>query len=386
MKNCEESNMRFHVPTRIVFGNGVMSFLQNIIENELGASSFFLVTDKGIVKSGIAERLVSQLSDVTVFDEVEQNPKNETIDRAGDIIRAAKPDCVIGLGGGSALDAAKAIALLAVNPGKIEDYEGKAKYTQPPLPVLAVPTTCGTGSEVTWVSVITHVERKFKMSIKGPEMFPAVAVVDPELLSTLPPNLVASTGLDALTHAVEALTVRPATFITDFIALEALRLILYSIEAAHTDIRGNALAREEIMKGSLVAGLAFGNSDVGGVHCLSESVGALLDTPHGIANSIFLPYVMEFNLPVSAKKYAKIAQIAGLQGENDTTSAMALIESIKNLACRLNIPTFRETGVKESQLMEIAMKSFRNNSNPSNPRDASAEDYLGILQKAYDKE
>jgi len=375
--------MRFHVPTRIVFGNGVMSHLKDIIKTEIGASSFFLVTDNGIVQSGIAERVAGQLSNVTVFDEVEQNPKNDTVDRAGEMVRTAQPDCVIGLGGGSALDAAKAIALLATNPGKIEDYEGKARYSQPPLPVLAVPTTCGTGSEVTWVSVITHTARKFKMSIKGPEMFPAVAVVDPDLLSTLPPQLVASTGLDALTHAVEAFTVKPATFLTDFIALEALRLILRSIEAAHRDIQGNTLAREEIMKGSLVAGLAFGNADVGGVHCLSESVGAILDTPHGIANSIFLPFVMEFNLPVSAEKYAEVAQIAGIQGENDTASAMALIEHIKDLARKLDIPTFRETGVQEDQLMEIAQKSFENNSNPSNPREALAEDYLNILKKAF---
>jgi len=375
--------MRFHVPTRIIFGNGVTSQLNRIIQNELGAASFFLVTDKGIINSGIAEPIIRQLSKVVVFDEIEQNPKNETVDRAGDLVRIANPDCVIGLGGGSALDAAKAIALLAKNPGIIEEYEGKAKYTQSPLPVLAVPTTCGTGSEVTWVSVITHSDRKFKMSIKGPEMFPAVAVVDPDLLSTLPPHLVASTGLDALTHAVEALTVRPATFLTNFIALEALRLILHSIEAAHSDIQGNTLAREEIMKGSLVAGLAFGNADVGGVHCLSESLGAILDTPHGIANSIFLPFVMEFNLPVSAGKYAEIAKIAGLRGENDLDSAVALIKHIKDLARKLNIPAFRETGVQESQLREIALKSFENNSNPSNPREATVRDYLDILHKAY---
>ena len=378
--------VRFHVPTRIVFGNGVMSHLRDIIKTEIGASSFFLVTDEGIVKSGIAERVIGQLSNVTVFDEVEQNPKNGTIDRVGEMVRAAQPDLIIGLGGGSALDAAKSIALLAKNPGKIEDYEGKARYTQSPLPVLAIPTTCGTGSEVTWVSVITHTTRQFKMSIKGPEMFPAVAVVDPDLLLTLPPGLVASTGLDALTHAVEAFTVKPATFLTDYIALEALRLILNSIEGAYQDIKGNSTAREEIMKGSLVAGLAFGNSDVGGVHCLSESVGAILDTPHGIANSIFLPFVMEFNLPVAAKKYAEIAQMAGLSEKDELSSAEALIRRIKGLARSLGIPTFRETGVQESQLMEIALKSFENNSNPSNPREASVEDYLDILQKAYAKE
>ncbi len=363
-----------------------MSHLRDIIKTEIGASSFFLVTDEGIVKSGIAERVIAQLSNVTVFDEVEQNPKNDTIDRAGEMVRLIQPDLIIGLGGGSALDAAKSIALLAKNPGKIEEYEGKSRYSQSPLPVLAVPTTCGTGSEVTWVSVITHTTRQFKMSIKGPEMFPAAAVVDPDLLLTLPPGLVASTGLDALTHAVEAFTVKPATFLTDYIALEALRLILNSIEGAYQDIKGNSTAREEIMKGSLVAGLAFGNSDVGGVHCLSESVGAILDTPHGIANSIFLPFVMEFNLPAAAKKYAEIAHIAGLQEKDELSSAEALIRRIKGLARSLGIPTFRETGVQESQLMEIALKSFENNSNPSNPRDASVEDYLDILQKAYAEE
>lgn len=378
--------VRFHVPTRIVFGSGVMSHLRDIIKTEIGASSFFLVTDEGIVKSGIAGRVIGQLSNVTVFDEVEQNPKNGTIDRVGEMVRAAQPDLIIGLGGGSALDAAKSIALLAKNPGKIEDYEGKARYTQSPLPVLAVPTTCGTGSEVTWVSVITHTMRQFKMSIKGPEMFPAVAVVDPDLLLTLPPGLVASTGLDALTHAVEAFTVKPATFLTDYIALEALRLILNSIEGAYQDIKGNSTAREEIMKGSLVAGLAFGNSDVGGVHCLSESVGAILDTPHGIANSIFLPFVMEFNLPAAAKKYAEIAKMAGLPEKDELSLAEALIRRIRDLVRGLGIPTFRETGVQESQLREMALKSFENNSNPSNPREAKVEDYLDILQKAYAEE
>ena len=378
--------VRYFVPTRIIFGSGIVSDLKDIIDKEIKASSFFLVTDKGLVEAGIADLVISQLSKVTVFDDVEPNPKNVTVDRAGEIVRAAQPDCVIGLGGGSALDAAKAIALLATNPGKIEDYEGRALYTQDPLPVLALPTTCGTGSEVTWVSVITHTVRQFKMSIKGPEMFPAVAVVDPDLLKTLPSHLVASTGLDALTHAVEAFTVKPATFITDYIALEALRLIFSSLEEAYFDIKGQHSAREGIMKGSLVAGLAFGNADVGGVHCLSESVGAVLDTPHGTANSIFLPFVMEFNLPEAYKKYAKIAEVAGLEKKDERAMAEALIQYIRDLVRKLGIPNFRETGVREDQLREIAQKSFENNSNPSNPREATAEDYLDILQKAYAEE
>ena len=208
--------MRFQVPTRIYFGSGMVSRAREIVEENFKGATLFLVTDRGIIDSGVAENVLSQFPGIQVFDEIEQNPKHNTVNKAGEIVRKLKPDVIIGLGGGSALDAAKSIALLATNTGAIEDFEGKGKYKTSPLPVIAVPTTCGTASEVTWVSVVTHTERMFKMSIKGPAMFPAVALVDPDLLITLPPPLIASTGMDALTHAVEAYTVKAATFLTDF--------------------------------------------------------------------------------------------------------------------------------------------------------------------------
>ncbi|MDH5743380.1 MAG: iron-containing alcohol dehydrogenase, partial [Candidatus Aminicenantes bacterium] len=311
------------------------------------------------------------------------NPKHKTMDRAGDLVRELKPDLVIGLGGGSSLDAAKAAALLATNPGPIEDYEGKGKYKTPPLPVLAIPTTCGTASEVTWVTVITHTERKFKMSIKGPLLFPVVALVDPDLLITLPPPLIAFTGLDALTHAIEAYTVKPATFITDIFSRASLKYIFQSLEDAYDDIKRNSKAREWIMLGSMLAGMAFGNSDVGAVHCISEAVGSLYDTPHGVANAIFLPSVMEFNLPVSARRYTEIARLAGIHEVDDYEAAQMLIQKIKNLSRKLKIPSVRDIGLEEVHFPEIAQKSFDNNSNPSNPREASAEDYLEILSRAF---
>lgn len=373
----------FYAPTRIIFGSGTMSRLKKVVEEDLKVSVPFLVTDQGIREAGIADRVLSLFPEMFVFDEVEQNPKHKTVNKAGDIVRKLKPDLLIGLGGGSALDAAKAIALLATNPGGIEDYEGKGKYKNPPLPVLAIPTTCGTASEVTWVSVVTHTERMFKMSIKGPHMFPAAALVDPDLLLTLPPPLIASTGLDAITHAIEAYTVKPATAITDIFALRSLKLVFDSIEDAFRDIKGNTEAREGIMLGSMIAGLAFGNSDVGAVHCIAEAVGSLYDTPHGVANSIFLPYVMEFNLPVSSRRYAEIAGLAGIDERNETRAAQGLIQKIKDLSSALNIPSFRDIGIQESQFPDIAQKSFQNNSNPSNPREAGVEDYLAILKKAY---
>ncbi len=373
----------FYAPTRIIFGSGTMSRLKEVVEEDLSVSVPFLVTDRGIREAGIADRVLSLFPEIHVFDEIEQNPKHNTVNRAGDIVRKLKPDLLIGLGGGSSLDASKAIALLATNPGGIEDYEGKSKYKNPPLPVLAIPTTCGTASEVTWVSVVTHTERMFKMSIKGPHMFPAAALVDPDLLLTLPPHLIASTGLDAITHAIEAYTVKPATAITDIFARRSLKLVFDSLEDAFRDIKGNTEAREGIMLGSMIAGLAFGNSDVGAVHCIAEAVGSLYDTPHGVANSIFLPSVMEFNLPVSIRRYAEIAGLAGIDEKDETRAAQELIQKIKGLSSALNIPSFRDIGIQESQFPEIAQKSFQNNSNPSNPREVNAEDYLAILEKAY---
>lgn len=375
--------MRFQVPTKIVFGPGTIAQLKEIVEADLQAVRPFLVTDKGIRESGIADKVLSPFPDIPVFDEIEQNPKHPTIDKAGERVRAHKPDLVIGLGGGSALDAAKAIALLGTNPGSIAEYEGRAKYKTPPLPVLAIPTTCGTASEVTWVAVITHTERKFKMSIKGPLMFPAAALVDPDLLATLPPQLVASTGMDALTHAIEAYTVKPATYITDIFARASLKYVFQSLEDAYENIRENSKAREKIMLGSMLAGFAFGNSDVGAVHCIAESVGSLLDMPHGVANAIFLPYVMEFNLPVAARRFAEISRLAGIHEVDDYEAAQMLIQKIKTLSRKLKIPSIKDIGLKEDHFVEIAQKSFANNSNPSNPRDASVDDYMQVLSRTF---
>jgi alcohol dehydrogenase len=374
--------MNFQLPTKIIFGSGVLSRLKEIIKEEFKAPRVFLVTDKGIMDSGIGNQVLSQLEGAQVFDEVESNPKSPTVDKAGELMRKDKPDLVIGLGGGSSMDAAKAIALLATNKGSIEDYEGKAKYKNPPLPVLAIPTTCGTGSEVTWVSVITHPERRFKMSIKGPEMFPAVALVDPDLLNSLPPPLIASTGMDALTHAIEAYTAKGATEFSDNFARQAGELIFNSLQDAFENIKDNKEAREKIMSGSTLAGVAFGSSDVGAVHCLAEACGGLYDLPHGELNSIFLPYVMEFNLPVAKTRYAEIAGLAGIQEKDENLASQELIQKIKSMSRAMNIPSFHDLGLEESEFSDIASGAFQNNSNPSNPREAKSEDYLTILNNA----
>lgn len=375
--------MRFHVPTRIVFEAGAISRLRDIVEADFHGKRVLLVTDRGIVRSGIAAKVLSQLPGTPVFEEVEQNPRHGTVNRGGAVARERGSELIVGLGGGSALDAAKGVALLATNPGSIEDFEGRSRYKAAPLPVIAIPTTCGTGSEVTWVAVITHTERKFKMSIKGPLMFPSIALIDPDLLSTLPRPLIAATGLDALTHAVEAFTAKPATFMTDVWARESFVLVLRFIQDAYRDIGGNREAREGMMMGSLLAGLAFGNSDVGAVHCIAESIGALYDIPHGVANAMFLPLVMEFNLPASSARYAELARLAAIEDQDQLLASRRLIQRIKELSREMGIPSFQKLGLKEHQFVEIAGKSFANNSSPSNPRDITADDYLSILKKAF---
>ncbi|MFC1724858.1 iron-containing alcohol dehydrogenase [candidate division KSB1 bacterium] len=377
--------MNFHMPTKILFGSGNVNRLKEIVSGEMNVSKTMIVTDKGITKSGILDKILSQVENAAVFDEIEANPKSGTVNKAGMLAREIKPELVIAVGGGSPLDAGKAVALLAANDGNIEDYEGKRIYKDPPLPVLAVPTTCGTGSEVTWVSVITDTKRNFKMSIKGPEMFPEIALVDPDLLISLPQHLIASTGLDALTHAVEAYTVKPATRFTSPLALKACELIFSYIERAYNNIKEDIEARKNIMLASTIAGIAFGNSDVGAVHCISESVGALFDLPHGVTNSVFLPYVMKFNMSECSDKYEDIASVAGINEKNAETAARKLIEKIMLLSRDLKIPTFKELGIGKEHFQKIAEFSFQNNSNPSNPREAAVKDYLIILKDAVNQ-
>jgi len=220
------------------------------------------------------------------------------------------------------------------------------------------------------------------MSIKGPRMYPAVALVDPDVLVTLPADLVASTGLDAITHALEAYTSKPATYLTDLFAREALGLLFRYLRRAHAGIGTDQEAREGMMLGSLLAGLAFGNSDVGAVHCLAEALGSLYDTPHGLANALFLPWVMEFNLEVAQSRYAELGRLIGVDGSSEEEQARTLIEIIRRLSRELGLPTLRSLGIKADDLPLLDRKSAENNSNPSNPRPATTEDYLALLVRA----
>jgi alcohol dehydrogenase len=266
--------------------------------------------------------------------------------------------------------------MLIPNGGSVADYEGRNRYREDPLPFLAVPTTCGTGSEVTWVSVITVEQRQAKISVKGESMFPAWAIVDPDLIATLPPTLVAYTGVDALTHALEAYTCRAANPISDALAATAAGLLLRFLPRAVDDIAGDAEAREAVMRAATLAGMAFGNADVAAVHCLSETLGGRWDVPHGLANAVLLAPVLRYNLPSCEAKLAALAAVLPQDGGDGAPAVLAAVES---LVRELGIPAFSSLGIPREDYPWIADRATKNGSNASNPRPMGPGNYLEIM-------
>ncbi|HEX3556989.1 MAG TPA: iron-containing alcohol dehydrogenase [Thermoanaerobaculia bacterium] len=369
----------FRVPTRVVMAPGCLFRLPEVIAG-FAPKRVLMVTDPGIEGTGWPERIWKALAEREIeaitFDDVEPNPRCSTVDRLASWGREEGVSLVLGIGGGSVLDAAKAAAMLIPNSGSAVQYEGRNRYEHEPLPFLAVPTTCGTGSEVTWVSVLTDEERQAKISVKGETMYPAWALVDCELLRTLPGHLVAWTGADALTHAVEAFTCRLANPISDALASTAVSLLLRYLRRAAADVAGDAEAREAVMRASTLAGLAFGNADVAAVHCLSETLGGRWDVPHGLANAVLLAPVTRFNLPASARK---LAHLESALPPGSRSGAEGVLQAIEELVRDLGIPAFRELGISSEDYPWIAGRAVQNGSNPSNAREMGVEEYLEVL-------
>ncbi len=371
----------FRMPTRVHIGPGCLSRLPEVTRN-LEMESLLLVVDPGLGAThwlGEARRLLQESGIKTrVFDEVEANPRTATVTEAADVIRRHGLHGVVALGGGSVLDAAKAAAMLATNDGRIEQYEGKNRYVKPPLPLVAIPTTCGTGSEVTWVSVLTHEPTRAKISVKGDSMFPDQALVDADLLATLPAGLVAATGFDALTHALEATTCKAANPVSDALAEKAIALLWRYLPRAAADIGGDAEAREAVMRASTLAGLAFGNADVAAVHCLSESLGGIYDVPHGLTNAILLVPVLRFERPYVDERLAALDAI--LFPALGAGSARHFLEELAAMRHELAIPAFSSLEIPCNGYAQVAEAAVRNGSNGSNPRPMGAASYLEILE------
>lgn len=380
-------NYFFHA-TKVVSGCSTITKVGEEIKL-LGAKKVLIVTDKFMATSPIIKKIKDGLEETgiayCVYDDVKPNPKDVDCLVGAEYAKKEGIEALIALGGGSSMDQAKAIGALVTNGGKCQDWDG-VPLKKAMLPTICIPTTAGTGSEATFVAVITDTKRKFKMSIFDPlKLVPKVAIIDPEVTISLPPFLTASTGIDALTHAIEAYTCKVSQPITDALALYAIDIILKNIVKAVTN--GNDIkAREQMMIGSCMAGIAFINSNVGAVHAISETIGGRYDTPHGVGNSIFLPYVMKYNVPANVEKFATVAKYLGVDptGKSAEELAYAGVEKVKELNEAVKIPKLSELEyIKEENFEEIARISAENLLSNDNAREIDAEAYLEILRAAY---
>ncbi len=372
----------FRVPTHVQCASGVLSRIDNVVERH-NACHILLIIDAGLAATPWPGRVHDILKaagySITISEDVEPNPRYSTVDRIAERSRAAEVELIVGLGGGSVLDAGKAVAMLLKNSGSCLDYEGRNRFRHGSAPFVAIPTTCGTGSEVTWVSVISHSEERRKLSVKGEAMFPTDALIDPDVLVTLPAHLIASTGMDAYTHALEAYTCNCSNPISDALAEMAIQLLDRYLLRAFRDIEDQQ-ARFEVMRAATLAGMAFGNADVAAVHCLSESIGGIWDAPHGLVNAMLLVPVMHFHRPVVEDRLAGMytSLVSAASGSVEQNSRL-MLDSIKKLVEDLEIQPFETLQIPEDAFPEIAAASVANNSNGSNPQLMSEVEYMSIL-------
>jgi alcohol dehydrogenase len=321
---------------------------------------------------------------VSRFDGVEPDPSYEIASKAADLVREAGSDLVLGIGGGSSLDIAKVASILITNTGPVSSYFGVDMVPVPGLATILVPTTAGTGSEVTPIAILSDYQEKLKKGIVSPYLFPSVALLDPELTVGLPAAVTAATGMDALIHAVEAYTSRNSTSLTDMFALEAMRLLFGNIRTAFAD-GSNLHARARMLEGSLLAGIAFANAGVTAVHAFAYPIGAEFHIPHGVANSIMLAPVMEFNTLGNLPKFARLAEVFGQNTCNLTErqAAFGAVDELRTLASDLKIPkSLSEFGVKKEDIPGLAqgvMKVTRLLAN--NPRELNARDAEEIYRR-----
>lgn len=379
------NDFEFVLPTRIIYGEGSIKKLPDEIR-KLNNKKPLLVTDKGIITAGIAEKITDVLEeagiDYAVFDGIQPNPRDTTVTETAEFAMANNTDMLIAIGGGSSIDTAKAAGVILTEGGTINDYEGLDKLKKPITDLIAVPTTVGTGSEVTFWSVITDTKRHFKMSVGSPLIAAKLAIVDPDLVETLPPSAVAATGMDALTHAIEGYTCKLAEPITDACGIYAIQMIGENIrEAVYCDSKE---ARGKMLLASLIAGICFGNSDIAGVHCMGEAMGGLYDMPHGLSMAIMLPHVMEYNYVACIDKFARIADALGenTEGMDKRAAAHKAVDAVYKLNKDLQIPTFIQAGGRREDIQELAERSAVNVSVDSNPRKADTEAFRKMFENA----
>ncbi|MGU0353416.1 L-threonine dehydrogenase [Clostridium perfringens] len=355
---------------------------------ELGFKKALIVTDKVLGQIGIVKKVTDVLDnkdiEYAIYDETKPNPTVKNVNDGLELLKEKECDFVISLGGGSAHDCAKGIALLATNGGEIKDYEGVDKSKKPQLPMVGINTTAGTGSEMTLFAIITDEERHIKMALVDKHLTPIIAVNDPMLMLAMPKSLTAATGMDALTHAIEAYVSTSATPITDACAEKAIELISnYLVNAVENG--QDVEARDMMAYAEYLAGMAFNNASLGYVHAMAHQLGGFYNLPHGVCNAILLPHVQEYNKATSASRLAKIAKIMGgnIEGLTDEQGADLCIDMIKLLSQTVGIPEgLGVLGVKESDFETLATNALNDACSLTNPRKGNLEEVIAIFKKA----
>lgn len=381
-----ERLVKFHAP-EIVFGVGSMAEAAHAVLR-LGGTRPMLVTDPGLIDAGWAKELTGYLQEQNLspiqWNDLTPNPKDHEVAAGHEVYRANECDVLIALGGGSVIDATKGIAVLAANGGSILDYEGVDQASSPIPPLVMVPSTSGTGADVSQFCIVTDTGRGTKITIIGRSLVPDVTVIDPRLLTTMPEWLNAATGLDALTHGVEAFVSLAHNPLTDHHALRAVGLVTDNLGRTIEDPM--ALDARSIMaQASLEAGLAFTNAILGAAHAMSHQVGGLLDLPHGVINGILLPHVIRFNARTDATPFVSVASTLGLEESRGTPeeAALAVADRVERLARDVGVPSgLGGLGVREEDLTRLAEFALRDACMSTNPRTATHEQMVALFRSA----
>ena len=356
-----------------------------------GYKKALIVTDKDLIKFGVADQVIAVLKDANIpyeiFDEVKPNPTVKNVKAGIAAFQAAGADFMIAIGGGSSMDTSKAIGIIINNPefSDVVSLEGVAKTKKKSVPVIALPTTAGTAAEVTINYVITDEENVKKMVCVDPNDIPTLAIIDPELMLSMPRGLTASTGMDALTHAIEGLITLGAWEMSDMFETKAIEMIAKWLPKA-VENPSDIEARDGMATAQYIAGMAFSNVGLGLVHGMAHPLGAYYDIPHGVANALLLPFVMEYNKEAAKAKYRTIAEAMGVDTSSmsDDEAADAAVKAVKDLAIRVRIPQhLSEIGVPESGLPTLAQAAFNDVCTPGNPRQTNVEEILAIYKKAF---
>ena len=361
----------------------------NAIPAEIKARGFkkaFVASDPDLVKFGVTAKVTDLLDaaniEYSVFSDIKPNPTIENVQSGVEAFKAAKADCIVAIGGGSSMDTAKAIGIIITNPEfeDVRSLEGLSPTKNPCVPIIAVATTAGTAAEVTINYVITDVEKKRKFVCVDPHDIPVVAIVDPDMMASMPASLTAATGMDALTHAIEGYITRGAWALSDMFHIEAIRIIASSLRGA---VKNEAEGREGMALGQYVAGMGFSNVGLGVDHSMAHTLSAYYDMPHGKACATLLPAVMAYNAEATGEKYREIARAMGVKGVDDMTQEeyrAAAVEAVRQLAEDVGIVTSLKGVAKEEDIHQMSIDAYNDACRPGNPKDTSVEDIEAIYR------